>query len=104
MRRKLSSREAMARLRSGYDASMIEAITGGSSRPSLDPGTPGIAHIQRADTMRRLLAFAGRSIDDVVNCPVARRDVISYYRIGHQMRRIAEVDALEHQWNPTRRR
>lgn len=83
---------------------MIEAITGSSSRRTLDLGLPMVEHIQRADTMRRLLAFAGRSIDDIVNCPVARRDVISYYRIGHQMRRITEVDALEHQWNPLRRR
>lgn len=54
--------------------------------------------------MRRLLAFAGRSIDEVVNCPVARREVISYFRIGKQMDRITEVDALERQWNPLRRR
>ena len=54
--------------------------------------------------MRRLLAFAGRSIDDVVNCPVARRDVISFFRIGNQMTRLAEVDALERQWNPLRMR
>ena len=82
---------------------MIDAITG-SSRRFLDPVPPAIEHVQRADEMRRLLAFAGRSIDDVVNCPVARREVISYFRIGHQMRRIAEVDALEQQWNALRRR
>ena len=83
---------------------MLNAITGSSARGPLNPfgGTP-VEYLQRADEMRRLLAFAGRTIDEVVNCPVARREVISYFRIGHQMRRIAEVDALERQWNPLRR-
>lgn len=64
------------------------------------PLGPPVEHVQRADSLRRLLAFAGKSIDDVVNCPFARRRVITYFRIGRQMTRLLEVDALERQWNP----
>lgn len=81
---------------------MSPVLPGASIRRLDLPLSPRVEHVQRADQMRRLLAFAGRSIDDVVNCPVARRDVISFFRIGKQMARLAEVDALERQWNPLR--
>lgn len=80
---------------------MLNAFTGSSNRGGIHSlGAQPIEYVQRSNEMRRLLAFAGRSIDEVVNCPVARREVISYFRIGHQMRRLTEIDALERQWNP----
>jgi hypothetical protein len=85
-------------------SSLISGLSAGSSIRLDVPSRPAVEHVQRADQMRRLLAFAGRSIDDVVNCPVARREVISFFRIGRQMTRLAEVDALELQWNPLRTR
>ena len=85
-------------------SSPLPGLSAGNSIRLDLPPRPTVEHVQRADQMRRLLAFAGRSIDDVVNCPVARRDVISFFRIGNQMTRLAEVDALERQWNPLRMR
>lgn len=86
--------EAMSSLLPGF----------GSLRGFERPSGSSLEYVQRADQMRRLLAFAGRSIDEVVNCPVARREVISYFRVGRQMTRLAEIDALERQWNPLRMR
>jgi hypothetical protein len=81
---------------------MSSLFTGSSVRRFDHPFGPGVEYVQRDGQMRRLLAFAGRSIDEVVNCPFARREVITYFRIGRQMTRLAEVDALERQWNPLR--
>jgi hypothetical protein len=85
-------------------AGMADPFTRSSVRLEGPASTTSVEWVQRSQDMRRLLAFARRSIDDVVNCPVARREVISYYRIGNQMRRIAEIDSLEAQWNPLGRR
>ena len=59
-----------------------------------------IEHVHRHHPLRNVLAFAGRTIDDVVNCPIARREVILYHRLGLTIRRLAEAQALEQQWNP----
>jgi hypothetical protein len=77
-----------------------------SSGSSAAPVVPGDARglVQRVSPMQRLLSFAGRSIDDVVNCPIARRHVIVYYRVGRQIARAIEVAELEQQWNPLGRR
>jgi hypothetical protein len=81
---------------------------------SLLPGMFGLPGSRDADTrvehvltqrpLQRLLAFAGRSIDDVVNCPVSKRIMQRYYKIGRAIERQHEVDELEHQWNPLGRR
>jgi hypothetical protein len=51
--------------------------------------------------LRRVLAFVGRSIDDVVNDPIARNQVYGYYKLCRRVERAAEVRELERQWNPT---
>ena len=51
--------------------------------------------------LHRVLAFTGRSIDDVVNDPIARNQVFGYYKLLRQIERAAEVRDLESQWNPT---
>ena len=51
--------------------------------------------------LRRVLAFTGRSIDDVVNDPIAKNQVFGYYKLYRQVERAVEVRALERQWNPT---
>ena len=66
--------------------------------------TDAVVRVHRVSPMQRLLSFAGRSIDDVVNCPVARRHVIAYYRVGKQIDRAIDVADLECQWNPLGRR
>ena len=49
--------------------------------------------------LRRVLAFTGRSIDDVVNDPIAKRQVLGYYKLHKQINRSMEVRDLERQWN-----
>jgi hypothetical protein len=49
--------------------------------------------------LRRVLAFTGRSIDDVVNNPIVKREVLGYYKLHKQIHRAGEVRDLERQWN-----
>lgn len=49
--------------------------------------------------LRRILAFTRRSIDDVVNDPIAKREVLGYYKLHKQISRTIEVRELERQWN-----
>lgn len=59
-------------------------------------------HVQR--TLHRLLAFTGRTIDDVVNCPIAKREILGYWKVQRQIDRATAVSELESQWNPLGRR
>lgn len=47
----------------------------------------------------RIMAFAGRTIDEVVNCPIAKRQVALYFKLGRWMDRRIELLELEAQWN-----
>ena len=49
--------------------------------------------------LQRILAFTRRSIDDVVNDPIAKREVLGYYKLARQIGRSMEVGELERQWN-----
>ena len=49
--------------------------------------------------LQRILAFTRRSIDDVVNDPIAKREVLGYYKLHKQIQRSAETRELERQWN-----
>ena len=49
--------------------------------------------------LQRILAFTRRSIDDVVNDPIAKREVLGYYKLHKQIGRSVEVGELERQWN-----
>jgi hypothetical protein len=49
--------------------------------------------------LQRILAFTRRSIDDVVNDPIAKREVLGYYKLSKQIARAGEVRELESQWN-----
>ena len=51
--------------------------------------------------LHRVLAFARRSIDDVVNDPIAKNEVMGYYKLFRQVERASEVRDLERQWNRT---
>ncbi len=63
-----------------------------------------VEHVLTHRPLARVLAFAGRSIDDVVNCPVSKRVVLHYYKVGRMIARQHEVHDLERQWNPLGRR
>jgi hypothetical protein len=49
--------------------------------------------------LHRVLAFTGRSIDDVVNSPIAKNQVRGFYKLYRQVERQAEITDLERQWN-----
>lgn len=73
----------------------------GFGTPRLEMGDG--AEIERVIVQRplqRVLAFLGCSIDDVCNDPIARNQVIGYYKLHRHVLRVCEATELERQWNP----
>jgi hypothetical protein len=70
---------------------------GKRSRPIEAPDPTEFRVVQRP--LRRVLAFTGRTIHDVVNNPIVKREVLGYYKLHKQIHRAAEVRDLERQWN-----
>jgi len=56
-------------------------------------------HVMIQRPLQRVLAFTRRSIDDVVNDPIVKREVLGYYKLYRQIGRAVEVSELERQWN-----
>jgi hypothetical protein len=54
--------------------------------------------VQKA--LHRVLAFTGRTIDDVVNDPVARNHVRGYFKLHRWVERQSEISEMERAWNP----
>jgi hypothetical protein len=67
----------------------------------LTAAATGIEYFLRQSALHRILAFTGRSIDDVVNDPIARNQVWAYYKLSRQIDRAGEITELERQWNAT---
>jgi hypothetical protein len=67
------------------------------SRGIEDLGRTEFLLVQRP--LQRILAFTRRSIDDVVNDPIAKNEVLGYYKLHKQVRRAMETRELERQWN-----
>ena len=65
------------------------------------PFQPGdrTEYVQIQQPLRRVLAFTGRSIDDVVDDPIVRNEVRHYFRLYRQVERGCEVVDLERWWN-----
>ena len=63
--------------------------------PDLNDATT-IVHPERV--LRRLLAFTNRTIDDVVNSPQAKNEILGYYKLHRSIERSSEVTELERQW------
>ena len=62
-----------------------------------------VAHVRQVYVevdrpLRRVLAFTRRSIDDVVNSPVAKAEVLGYYKLSRWIERRSEAVDLERQW------
>ena len=55
-------------------------------------------HIIVQRPLHRILAFTRRSIDDVVNCPIAKREVLGFYKLHKFVDRRSEIVELERQW------
>lgn len=60
----------------------------------------GLTHVLSERRLARVLAFSGKSIDDVVNCGVCKRLVAGYFKLDRQVARRIEMLELENQWNP----
>jgi hypothetical protein len=50
--------------------------------------------------LNRILAFCRLTIHDVVNNPIARNQVLGYYKLSKMIDRRTEIVELERQWNP----
>ena len=59
-----------------------------------------IEHVIVQRPLQRVLAFTRRSIDDVINDPIARNEVRGYYKLYRWVQRGSEVSELERQWDP----
>ena len=55
-------------------------------------------HVEVQRPLRQVLSFTGRSIDDVVNSPVAKAQVLGYYKLRCWIHRRCEIVDLERQW------
>jgi hypothetical protein len=76
----------------------------GLSPPASLPSVENpIEHVMVQRPLRRILAFTGRSIDDVINCPIARNQVYGFFKLHRQIQRQCEIRDLEDQWNPLAR-
>ena len=65
----------------------------------LTPSATGVEFVVRQRHLHRVLAFTGRSIDDVVNDPIVKNQVRGYFKLAKQIERAGEVTELEKQWN-----
>ena len=74
-------------------------------RRHLPPPAEGRTELlQPQRPLRRVLAFTGHTIDDVVNSPIAKRQVAGYYKLHKWVDREGERGELERQWNAVPRR
>lgn len=76
----------------------IVGIRGRFPREGTSSGTEYVVGLH---PLRRVLAFRGRSIDDVVNNPIAKNEVIGYFKLQKHIERVSQNRDLERQWNST---
>lgn len=50
--------------------------------------------------LSHMLSASRNSIDDVVNCPIAKRQVQFYFKVTKSIARQKQIKDLEKQWNP----
>lgn len=65
--------------------------------PRADTGRTEHLMLQRP--LQRVLAFRGRSIDDVVNDRLVKNEIYGYWKLYKQVQRTCEVVDLERQWD-----
>ena len=70
---------------------------GGHCSPS--ESRQGTEYVTMERTLQRVLAFRGRTIDDVVNDPLVKNDILGYWKVLKQIQRRSEMLDLERQWN-----
>jgi hypothetical protein len=62
---------------------------------------PGLHRFVIVKRLNRVLEFTGLTIDDVVNCPISKNKVRSYYKLSKLIDCKSEIVELEKQWNPS---
>jgi hypothetical protein len=55
--------------------------------------------VEARKPLREVMSFTGRSIDDVVNDPAAKAEVMGYYKLKCWIHRRCEIVDLERQWS-----
>ena len=63
------------------------------------PNGNQIEHVLTQRPLHRILAFTRRTIDDVINDPIARNQVYGFYKLHRWIEREDEIGELERQWN-----
>lgn len=76
----------------------LRALGIGTTRLSRQEGT-NAEHVQVKRPLQRVLDFTGQSIDDLVNSEIAKRKVLSYFKLHKWVQRESEISELERQWN-----
>jgi len=72
---------------------------GFQSRKAEAPQGDKIEHVIVQRPLQRVLAFTRRTIDDVINDPIARNEVRGYFKLYKYVQRGSEIAELERQWN-----
>jgi hypothetical protein len=78
------------------------SILSGLGIPSprrLRPDADRTEHVMTQRPLQRILAFRGRSIDDVVNDRIVKNEIYGYWKLHKQVERTCDVVDLERQWN-----
>jgi hypothetical protein len=60
---------------------------------------PKVSYVLRQRALRRVLNFTGRTIDDVVNNPIVKNEILGYYKLHKFIDRRSDIVDLERQWN-----
>ena len=68
------------------------------AKPFISP-EPKVSYVLRQQALNRILSFTGRSIDDVVNDPIVKNQILGYYKLHKFVHRRSEILDLERQWN-----
>src|SRR5215207_4921610 len=78
----------------------ISSLFNFARRPFAPPPADGnMTIVQPQRVLSRVLSFTGKTIDDVVNDPIAQRQVLGYFKLHKWVERETEIGDLERQWN-----
>jgi hypothetical protein len=68
-------------------------------RGKLQQDQPQAAYLLARLPLKRILAFRARSIDDVVNSPMVKNEILAFWKLHKQLQAMSEILELEQQWN-----
>jgi hypothetical protein len=65
----------------------------------LQADQPQAAYLLARLPLQRILSFRARTIDDVVNSPLVKNEILAYWKLHKQLEAMSEIFDLEQQWN-----